>query len=96
MNSIDQSQTKPDETYYIYMDATANNQVIDETTTDGDLFQLLSQGKIKIGVIDRAYPSILIRELRTNKGTTFYRHHSVQLLDHDEYKRRTNIFYLNF
>ena len=96
LNTTDNPRTKPDETYYIYMDATTKNIVIDDKTTDYDIYQLLTQGKVKIGVIDRAYPTILIKELKTNKGTTFHRHNKIQLLDHEEYKQRTHIFYLNY
>ena len=46
-NSIDNTTTKPDETYFIFMDKTANNTIIDESTSDADLFQLLSHGKLR-------------------------------------------------
>ena len=95
VNSIDLSTSRPDQSYYIYLDATANNGPIDEKTPDSDIYQLLTQKKLKIGVIDRAYPPILIKELKNNTGTTFFRHDKVQLLDHEEFKQRTQIFYLN-
>ena len=67
------------------MDATTNNQLIDETTPDADLYLLLSQGKLKIGVIDRHHPPILMKELKIGKGTVFHRHDIVILLDQSNF-----------